>query len=66
MRDIPELKPCPFCGGNDIDIDETDFGRADDPYCYIVSCKGCHANVYVDSDSTMEDAVAAWNRRAEA
>lgn len=66
MGSNTKLKPCPFCGSTDIDIDETDFGRADDPYCYIVKCMACHASVYVDSDDTMEDAASKWNRRAGA
>lgn len=54
--------PCPFCGGSDIDIYETDFGRADDPYQFAVQCRSCKALV---SNEGKDDAIAAWNRRAK-
>lgn len=59
-----ELKPCPFCGSKDIDYFETDFGRADDPFYFVIKCKDCNANIYAENGS-LEDAIAAWNRRAK-
>ena len=68
---MSELKPCPFCGG------EAEIRTQDRPdgnthyYVYIVRCKECRARTedfpiayYVHHD--VEDAIEAWNRRAEA
>ena len=56
-----ELKPCPFCDGNDLFV--TYFGEGD----YQVVC---HSNDGVceatgPSSETEEEAIAAWNRRPE-
>lgn len=53
---------CPFCGGDNIDIFETDFGQYDEPYQFAVKCKSCGALV---SAKDKDDAIAAWNRRAK-
>lgn len=37
MSDIP-IKPCPFCGGTDLSIDEIDMD------IWSVVCEGCGAN----------------------
>ena len=51
---MAELKPCPFCGC-----------EADD-YCGFayseVYCINCNAQIQRDS---IEEAIEAWNRRAE-
>lgn len=47
------LKPCPFCGGNKVEIFDMRY----------VACKTCLASSRYCSNS--EEAVAAWNRRAE-
>ena len=57
-----KVKPCPFCGGNDIDYYETDFGRADEPFYYIVKCKDCNAHIFAESGE-LEDAITLWNKR---
>lgn len=57
----PELKPCPFCGG-DARVDAMPvYVVAGD--CYQCICIGgcASSSAYYDSE---EDAVAAWNRRA--
>lgn len=54
-----EPLPCPFCGGDSIDIFETDFGRSEDPY-FAVKCESCGALV---SAEERDAAIAAWNRR---
>ena len=53
---------CPFCGGDNIDIFETDFGRSEEPYQFAVKCKSCGALV---SAEDKDNAIAAWNRRAK-
>jgi len=53
-----ELKPCPFCGGEDVEIVEHcgEFG-----WSYTVECLDCDCNAKQLEKSY---AVAAWNRRA--
>lgn len=50
---MSELKPCPFCGSDEIDVmpDRLLADGADPP----VFCDGCHASA-MDAES--------WNRRA--
>ena len=50
------MKPCPFCGGEDIEVVTNLFG--DDNY--VVTCKSCAAQI---PDETMEQAIASWNNR---
>ena len=50
-----ELKPCPFCGSEDVTCD-----RLED--VYYVECWDCGAKI--ESYNGMEDAVAGWNARA--
>ena len=52
---MEELKRCPFCGGEAIEV------RASESYW--VRCSDCDAEIALcDSRS---DAIAAWNRRVE-
>ena len=51
-----ELKPCPFCGG---EAELTGFGAPE----YWVWCPNCKASA--DMHTGMENAIAAWNARAE-
>lgn len=55
MSDI-ELKPCPFCGSEDI------FGGPGPEGEHYVECWDCCAKV--ESCNGMADAIAGWNRRA--
>lgn len=50
-----ELKPCPFCGSEDVTCD-----RFED--VYYVECWDCSAKI--ESYNGAEDAVAGWNTRA--
>lgn len=49
---MPELKPCPFCGG------EAELGSP----IYYVECTSCMGGV--PSYDSMEEAISAWNRRS--
>lgn len=51
-----ELKPCPFCGSNDVV-----FGAGLEDECYV-ECWDCSAKV--ESYNGLEDALAGWNARA--
>ena len=50
-----ELKPCPFCGSDDVICDMFED-------VYFVECWDCCAKV--ESCNGMEDVVAGWNARA--
>jgi Lar family restriction alleviation protein len=57
------LLPCPFCGGNDIQIDEMESFWDKNETSWRVLCIDCIAETAGD---TKEQAIAAWNRRADA
>ena len=50
-----ELKPCPFCGSDDVICDMFED-------VYFVECWDCCAKV--ESYNGLEDAIAGWNARA--
>ena len=55
---MEELKPCPFCGCDDVQIiDQGNFS--------FVECEGCLAAFYQREACCIEDNIAAWNRRKE-
>jgi len=58
-----ELKPCPFCGG----IAELRSFGVNTLKEYWVSCyeHTCKINPQTGCYKTAEEAIAAWNRRAE-
>lgn len=58
---MPELKPCPFCGG---------YVHLDDAYSYfrdfVLYCESCGMIFTIDSICiTKEELIEAWNQRAE-
>jgi Lar family restriction alleviation protein len=53
---------CPFCGGDNIDTFETDFGRDEEPCQSAVKCLSCGALVFAEDRG---EAIAKWNRRAK-
>lgn len=75
MTDTPELKPCPFCGGEASHNDggNSVYGR----YWWVVGCKNCDVTfadqeVWSKTDPGMLDPAyppkhcfIAWNTRAE-
>lgn len=57
---MPELKPCPFCGGKDISVSKFDpMGIL----TYVASCQECFGQT--GFCRTPEAAIKAWNRRSE-
>jgi Lar family restriction alleviation protein len=61
----PGLKPCPFCGGNDVVlVPVLDAQGEEVPDAYGVSCPGCQFDFAI-GDSTAEEIAAAWNRRSQ-
>jgi len=59
---VPELGPCPFCGTSmdPFVVQQSAFGRLGERF--MVCCDGCDA--MGPATDEMEDAIAAWNRRA--
>ena len=58
-----ELKPCPFCGGEAILVELTPTPYNDQLLTYYsVGCIDCGIGFY---ENTEDEAIAAWNRRAE-
>ena len=58
-----KLLPCPFCGGNEHQIDEMESFWDKNETSWRVLCIDCIAETAGD---TKEQAIAAWNRRADA
>ena len=72
---MSELKPCPFCGGDDIEIFSTyPYFRDKNAYGWMAMCAdcGCAVGFILHEPSmlcvefaTIDEAIAAWNARAE-
>ena len=59
MTDAPELKPCPFCGGDaDLMTPEDDNMRL-----ATAMCMGCY--ITGPEKETEAEAITAWNTRAD-
>jgi len=55
----PELKPCPFCGGEGKYI----IGAMEGRYTWHVTCTKCHATCGYKLDRSQYDAGKDWNTR---
>lgn len=51
-----ELKPCPFCGGNNLSIENDDYTGE-----FLVLCAKCGPACL---DKYKADSIALWNQRA--
>ena len=68
-----EMRPCPFCGSNDITIDSysvMEFSNKPDEQMAEVECNNCGASVTYTSKDTLNDscsegAIRKWNTRTE-
>lgn len=72
-KPMPDLLPCPFCGET-AELDGVGYKGSADCYEVYVRCSGCSASTdgsLVDQSGNndeayaIEQAVAAWNRRAD-
>jgi Lar family restriction alleviation protein len=66
---VTDLKPCPFCGGDKLNITESVYEPTKELVC-AVTCRtrDCHGAIYMMGYGlfrTHGDAIAAWNTRAE-
>ena len=59
---MAELKPCPFCGSKEVKVIEHKYYHSLNSYG--VKCFGCKTESYQFFD-TKNEAIEAWNRRAE-
>ena len=57
-----ELKPCPFCGGEAVLTQEDCYGYYHDDW--LVFCEDCDLYLGFARQYAKEQAIAAWNRRA--
>ena len=58
---MPELKPCPFCGGHVHLVEEYSYFRD-----FVLYCDGCDMVFTLDSIcATKEELIEAWNQRAQ-
>ena len=57
------LLPCPFCGGNEHQIDEMESFWDKNETSWRVLCIDC---IVETAGDTKEQAIAAWNRRSDA
>lgn len=66
-----KLKPCPFCGSRDVDVLDAGgyvevLDACGDPYSFslpYVHCNNCNADSKMCK--SIDEAIAAWNRRAD-
>lgn len=58
-----ELKPCPFCGNEDIELKLEFDGHGGEPWHEVI-CNKCYANINLHSRSEI-DTIKKWNRRAD-
>ncbi len=61
-----EVKPCPFCGGDVLEITREDYECSK---WARIECCNCHANIRNPNitefyDEARKQVVEAWNRRA--
>ena len=64
MADI-KLKPCPFCGDAWIYASVGDYGSGYESFGYRVECVCGYAWKAIGWHKTKQEAIDAWNRRAD-
>lgn len=60
------IKPCPFCGSEDIEVVDN---STEDEKDWILQCNGCNTAVIASNEDCMPvdlvELIRRWNRRAE-
>lgn len=59
---MAELKPCPFCGSENVFVGERPIGNYENIF-YFVKCDDCYCQT--SSFRKADKAIEAWNRRAD-
>ena len=62
---MADLKPCPFCGDSWIYSSAGDYASGYELQGYRVNCHCGYAWEAIGWQSTEDEAIAAWNTRAE-
>lgn len=62
LRVSDGLRPCPFCGGEDVVVER--YEHHEGQWRYRAVCTGCMAMVDTGCWQTMGRAIEAWNRRS--
>ncbi len=60
--DMRKIKPCPFCGSNNLGLNIVTTTESCEEYVYKISCMKCFA---VMENKFGIDMVECWNRRKE-
>lgn len=58
---MEKLKPCPFCGSNEVEFIEDEEQLIKNTITGYILCSNCY--VTTDSFFNEERAIKAWNRR---
>ena len=64
---MPDLKPCPFCGGEALDFHRHNTDATADwcgPVDHWVCCVSDDCGASTCVHDTKDEAIATWNRRA--
>lgn len=65
MSDM-KLKPCPFCGSEDIEVVDNSTEEESD---WILQCNGCNTAVIASDEDfngvELAELIRRWNRRAK-
>ena len=65
-EELPELKPCPFCGGEAYSNYKGELTNGAVIRYYYVNCGDCGASTEYNEDKpTQEEAFELWNTRTE-
>ncbi|MBR2999707.1 MAG: Lar family restriction alleviation protein [Oscillospiraceae bacterium] len=65
---MSRLKPCPFCGGNDIGGMQVRFPLPDfeeDGGDWVLGCRACNTSITFFNKRNKDEVIEAWNRRAK-
>ena len=69
IRFVEDVKPCPFCGGTKIVVQELDddsgVPASIDSTYFSVWCSSCSATIASFDDTSEQKAIEHWNTRVK-